>query len=156
MLKAISGNQVMHNLNNDSWVRHYATPTPFVGGINNTTYYPRWIHQYWNRIYGSIMAPGRQVIQIAEEGGYDMFVQWTKLIQILAASRLSAYHGPIIYSNYGTQGDVMYDTEAELYTTWFSELDKVVSTFSSDTSYSGFKDFDASYGGSIPHWINNY
>jgi hypothetical protein len=153
MLKAISGNQVMHNLNNDSWVRHYATPTPFVGGINNTTYYPRWIHQYWNQIYGSIMAPGRQVIQIAEEGGYDMFVQWTKLIQILAASRLSAYHGPIIYSNYGTQGDVMYDTEAELYTTWFSELDKVVSTFSSDTSYSGFKDFDASYGGSIPHWI---
>ena len=54
-----------------------------LGVINNTTYYPRWIHQYWNRIYGSIMAPGRQVIQIAEEGGYDMFVQWTKLIQIL-------------------------------------------------------------------------
>ena len=46
MLEALSGNQVMHNLNNDSWVRHYATPTPFVGGVNNTTYYPRWIHQY--------------------------------------------------------------------------------------------------------------
>ena len=37
MLEALSGNQVMHNLNNDSWVRHYATPTPFVGGVNNTT-----------------------------------------------------------------------------------------------------------------------
>ena len=120
MLKALSGNQVMHNLNNDSWVKHYATPTPFVGGVNNTTYYPRWIDQYWNRIYGSVMAPGRQVIQIAEEGGFDMFVQWTKLIQILGTSRLSAYHGPVIYSNYGTSGDVMYDSEADLYNTWFS------------------------------------
>ena len=153
MLEALSGNQVMHNLNNDSWVRHYATPTPFVGGVNNTTYYPRWIHQYWNRIYGSIMAPGRQVIQIAEADGYDMFVQWAKLIQILGTSRLSAYHGPIIYSNYGTQGDVMYDSEESLYNTWFSELDQIVSTFSANTSYSGFSDFDATYNGSIPHWI---
>ena len=143
----------MHNLNNDSWVKHYATPTPFVGGVNNTTYYPRWIDQYWNRIYGSIMAPGRQVIEIAEEGGFDMFVQWTKLIQILGASRLSAYHGPIIYSNYGTQGDVMYDSEADLYNTWFTELDQIVSTFSANTTYPGFKDFDASYGGSVAHWI---
>ncbi|MDC3238870.1 SusD/RagB family nutrient-binding outer membrane lipoprotein [Flavobacteriaceae bacterium] len=153
MLKALSGNQVMHNLNNDSWVKHYATPTPFVGGVNNTTYYPRWIDQYWNRIYGSIMAPGRQVIEIAEEGGFDMFVQWTKLIQILGASRLSAYHGPIIYSNYGSQGDVMYDSEADLYNTWFTELDQIVSTFSANTTYPGFKDFDASYGGSVAHWI---
>ena len=99
------------------------------------------------------MAPGRQVIQIAEEGGFDMFVQWTKLIQILGTSRLSAYHGPVIYSNYGSSGDVMYDSEADLYNTWFSELDQIVSTFSANTDYVGFKDFDASYGGSVPHWI---
>jgi hypothetical protein len=153
MLNAISGNQVMHNLNNDSWVKHYATPTPFVGGVNNTTYYPRWIHQYWNRIYGSIMAPGRQVIQIAEADGYDMFVQWAKLIQIFGVSRLTAYHGPLIYSNYGTQGDVNYDSEEALYNTWFSELDQIVSTFSANKDYSGFKAFDASYGGSVSGWI---
>jgi hypothetical protein len=153
MLNAISGNQVMHNLNNDSWVKHYATPTPFVGGVNNTTYYPRWIHQYWNRIYGSIMAPGRQVIGIAEADGYDMFVQWAKLIQIFGVSRLTAYHGPLIYSKYGTQGDVLYDSEEQLYNTWFSELDQIVSTFSANKDYSGFKAFDASYGGNVSGWI---
>ncbi len=153
MLNAISGNQVMHNLNNDSWVRHYATPTPFVGGVNNTTYYPRWIHQYWNRIYGSIMAPGNQVIKIAEEDGYDMFVQWAKLIQIFGVSRLSAYHGPLIYSNYGTQGDVNYDSEEQLYNTWFSELDQIISTFSANKNYQGFKAFDESYGGDVEGWL---
>jgi hypothetical protein len=155
MLKAISGNQVMHNLNNDSWVRHYATPTPFVGGVNNTTYYPRWIHQYWNRIYGSVMAPARKAIDRAETDGGDMlmFVEWAKLIRILGASRLSAYHGPIIYSNYGTQGDVIYDSEKELYNTWFSELDQIVSTFSANKDYEKFTKFDDSYGGDVSGWI---
>lgn len=153
MLKSLSGNQVMHNLNNDSWVRHYATPTPFIDGVNNTTYKPSWIHQYWNRIYGSIMAPGRQVIGIAEADGYDMFVQWAKLIQILGVSRLSAYHGPLIYSKYGTQGDVLYDSEEQLYNTWFSELDQIVSTFSANKDYTGFKNFDATYNGNVSSWI---
>jgi hypothetical protein len=153
MLREIIGHQTDHNLLNDSYVRHYGTPTPFVGGVNNTTYYIRWNIAYWNRVYNNIMAPGRQVIQIAEADGYDMFVAWAKLIRIVGASRLSAYHGPIIYSEYGSQGAVMYDSEPELYATWFSELDEIVSTLSSDTSYTGFKNFDASYGGSVPHWI---
>lgn len=153
MLKPIIGDQVEHNLLNDSYVRHYATPTPFVGGVNNTTYYIRWNHFYWNNVYNKIMAPARQVIQIAEADGYDMFVQWATLIKIVAASRLSAYHGPIIYSNYGTQGAVMYDSEQELYNKWFSELDAIVAAFSANTSYTGFKNFDASYGGNVSGWL---
>jgi len=153
MLQPIIGHQIEHNLANDSYARHLATPTPFIGGINNTTYVPSWNNPYWNNVYSKIMAPARQVIQIAEADGYDMFVQWAKLIQIIATSRLTAYHGPLIYSNYGTQGDVEYDSEETLYNTWFSELDTIVSTFSANSSYSGFNDFDASYGGSVPHWI---
>ena len=93
MLEALSGNQVMHNLNNDSWVRHYATPTPFVGGVNNTTYYPRWIHQYWNRIYGSIMAPEdrlfklqRQMDTICSFSGQSLFkfLEHLDLVLIMA------------------------------------------------------------------------
>jgi hypothetical protein len=35
LLKPIIGHQTHHNLINDSYVRHFATPTPFVGGVNN-------------------------------------------------------------------------------------------------------------------------
>ena len=131
--------------------RHYATPTPFVGGVNNTTYYPRWIHQYWNRIYGSIMAPGRQVIQIAEADGYDMFVQWAKLFKFL--EHLDLFIMAQLFTLITGLKGALYDSEESLYNTWFSELDQIVSTFSANTSYSGFSDFDATYNGSIPHWI---
>jgi hypothetical protein len=152
LLKPIIGHQTHHNLINDSYVRHFATPTPFVGGVNNTTYYIRWNDNYWNTLYNSIMAPSKQVIEIAEADGYEMFVEWANLIRVVVASRATAFYGPLIYSNYG-KTPAMYDSEQELHTTFFAQLDKIVSTFSAKTSYTGFKDFDASYGGSIPHWI---
>ncbi len=153
LLKPIIGHQTHHNLINDSYVRHFGTPTPFVGGVNNTTYYIRWNDNYWNTLYNSIMAPSKQVIEIAEADGYEMFVEWANLIRVVVASRATAFYGPLIYSNYGTSGAVMYDSEEVLHNTFFTQLDKIVATFSAQTDYTGFKDFDASYGGSIPHWI---
>ncbi|UZR97356.1 SusD/RagB family nutrient-binding outer membrane lipoprotein [Chondrinema litorale] len=153
MLSNLFGNQVNHNLVNDSFVRHLGTPTPFVGGINNTTYYIRW-NGYWDRIYNNIMAPGRQVIQIAEEGGYDVFVAWAKLIQILGMSRLTAYHGPVIYSDYGSsEQTIMYDSEEELYTQFFDELDEILAVFNANLDYTGMANFDASFGGDVSSWI---
>ena len=153
MLNNIWGDQVEHNLAHESWIRHLGTPTPFVGGVNNTTYYIRW-NGFWNRIYGSIMAPARQVKVIAEADGAVVFVEWANLIQVIATSRLSAYHGPIIYSNYGSPDQqIMYDSEETLYNTWFSELDQVISVFSANTDYPGMKNFDASYGGDVSQWI---
>lgn len=153
MFSNIFGNQVNHNLVNESFVRHLGTPTPFTGNVNNTHYYIRW-NGYWNRIYNNIFAPARQVIQIAEAEGNEMFISWAKLIRILGASRLSAYHGPIIYSNYGSSdADILYDSEAQLYDTWFKELDEIVTNFSANTDYKSFANFDASYAGDIPSWI---
>ena len=95
---------------------------------------------------------GRQVIQIAEADGYDMFVQWAKLIQILEHLDLVLIMAQLFTLITGLK--VMFCMIVKsLYNTWFSELDQIVSTFSANTSYSGFSDFDATYNGSIPHWI---
>jgi len=153
MLQNLFGHQIEHNLVNDSFVRQLATPTPFVGGVNNTTYYIRW-NVYWNRVYGRIMAPARQVIEIAKADGYDVFVEWAKLIRIVGASRLSAYHGPIIYNNYGSpEQTILYDSEETLYNTWFTELDHILEVFNANKDYTGMKKFDATYGGDINMWI---
>ena len=149
----IIGHQTNHNLCNTSWVRQLGCPTPFVGGINNTTYYMRW-HPYWNQVYSDVMAPARQVKQVAEEGGYDVFAQWAQLVMISGAHRLSAYNGPIIYSNYGSsEKDIMYDSEQELYNIWFSELDEINSVFSANTDYAGLSKFDQVYKGDMTMWI---
>ncbi len=153
MLSNVFGHQIEHNLVHESFIRHLATPTPFVSGVNNTTYYITW-NTYWDRIYNNIMAPARQVIQIAEADGYDVFVSWAKLLRILGTSRLTAYHGPLIYTNYGSsEQDILYDSEETLYTTWFSELDEILTVFKANKDYVGMANFDATYDGDVESWI---
>lgn len=151
MLGQIFGNQVDHNLTNVTFSQHLATPTPFTGGVNNTTYYVRW-NTYWGREYNNVMAPAKQVIELAQQDGYDMFVEWAKLIQIISMSRLTIYHGPIIYTQYGTTGTVLYDSERDLYNAFFSDLDRIIAKFAENTSYTGLRNFDATYSGDISKW----
>lgn len=151
MLKNLFGHQIEHNLSHDSWVRHLATPTPFVGGINNTTYYIRW-NTYWNRIYGSIMSPAAQVTKVAIAEDYPVFVEWAKLIKVLGMSRLTAYHGPVIYTRFGEE-PAPYDSEPVLYNAFFTQLDEIQAVFSANTDYTGLAKFDASYGGNISAWM---
>ena len=154
MLNNLFQDQIADNLAHESFVGHLGTPTPFVSNRNNTTYYITWGDPYWNGIYNNVMAPARQVIEIAEEGGYDAFAAWAKLIRIIGTSRLSAYHGPIIYSEYGSPSQsIMYDSEETLYNTWFTELDEILAVFNENTDYTGLTKFDASYSGNVGKWI---
>ena len=150
LLANIFGHQIEENLIAESFCDYMATPTQFASGVNNTTYYITW-NTYWNRIYDNLMAPASQVISIAEEGGYDVFVAWAKLIRILGVSRLTTYHGPVIYSTYG-QTDASYDSEADLYNAFFSDLDDIQAIFAANEDYVGLDNFDASYGGDVTQW----
>ncbi|MDT7830095.1 SusD/RagB family nutrient-binding outer membrane lipoprotein [Pricia sp. S334] len=151
MFSQIFGNQVDHNLTNVTYAQHLATPTPFVGGINNTTYYIRW-NGYWSRQYNNVMAPANQVIGIAESSDQPVFVEWAKLIKILSMSRLTAYHGPVIYTQHGPDGDGSYDSEETLYNAFFADLDRIIGVFAANTDYVGLKDFDASFDGDVALW----
>lgn len=152
LLSNLFGHQIEEDLCHDNWTRMLGTPTPFVSGVNNTTYYIRW-NSYWDRIYGSVMSPAAQVIKQADEGGYKEYSAWAKLMQVLAASKLTAYHGPIIYSNYGVSGKAhLYDKESDLYNQLFADLDAIQAVFSASKSYKGLTKFDASYKGDMAKW----
>ena len=151
MLGNIFGIQIDHNLTNDSFARHLATPTPFVGGVNNTTYYIRW-NRYWNVQYNNVIAPANQVIAIAEENGDEVFVEWANLIKIISMHRLTVYHGPIIYTEFGIGKTGEYDSEQKLYTAFFADLDRIISVLKANTDYAGMTAFDESYGGSVAQW----
>jgi hypothetical protein len=153
MLYNIFGHQIHEDLTHDNWVRHVGCPTPFVGGVNNTTYYIRW-NVNWGRIYNNIMSPGAQVINMAEEGGYDVFAAWAKLIQVYGISKLTSFYGPVIYSKYGVTGEAgTYDSEPDLYNNLFADLDDIQSVFSANADYAGLAKFDASYNGDIHMWM---
>lgn len=152
LLSNLFGHQVEEDLLHDNWTRMLGTPTPFVGGVNNTTYYIRW-NSFWGRSYNKVMAPSAQVIKQADEGGYDVFSAWAKLMQVLSISKTTAYHGPVIYSNYGVSGQAnIYDKESDLYNKFFADLDAVQAVFAANQSYAGLKKFDASYSGNMEKW----
>src|SRR3569833_2487825 len=119
MIFNLNGHQIEEDLCYDSWMGYMATPTDFVGNVNNTTYYIRW-NSYWGRIYGSVMSPAKQEIQQAQDNKLPLFATWAKLVRILAISKLTALHGPVIYSKYGTiAASVPYDKESDLYNLFF-------------------------------------
>jgi hypothetical protein len=151
-LSNLFGHQIEEDLCYDNWTRMLGTPTPFVGGVNNTTYYIRW-NSYWGRIYGSVMSPSLQVIKQADEGGYEVFSAWAKMLQVLAISKLTAIHGPVIYSNYGVSGQAnIYDKEDALYNKLFADLDAIQAVFAANKEYKGLTKFDASYSGDVAKW----
>jgi hypothetical protein len=153
MLFNINGHQIEEDLCQDSWMGYLNTPTPFVGNVNNTTYYIRW-NAYWGRVYGSVMSPAKQVIQLAKDNELPLFATWAKLVKILAVSKLTAIHGPVIYSNYGsTSNTILYDKESDLYNLFFAQLDSIQTDFAANKTYKGFVKFDPSYKGDITKWM---
>ncbi|MFT3935515.1 MAG: SusD/RagB family nutrient-binding outer membrane lipoprotein [Chitinophagaceae bacterium] len=149
----LNGHQIEEDLCYDSWMGFMATPTDFVGNVNNTTYYIRW-NTYWDRVYGSIMAPSQQIIKLANESKKPLFADWAKLVRIIGISKLTAIHGPVIYSNYGsTANSILYDKESDLYTLLFKQLDSIQTDFAANKTYAEFAAFDpTAYKGSIPQW----
>lgn len=153
MIFNLNGHQIEEDLCSDNWMGYMGTPTDFVGNVNNTTYYIRW-NTYWNRVYGSIMAPSKQVIELAKKYNLPLFATWAKLIRIYGVSKLTGVHGPVIYSQYGSSANsIPYDKESDLYSLFFKQLDSIQTDFNANKEYVGFKKFDPSkYGGSIPQW----
>ncbi len=150
----LNGHQIEEDLCYDSWMGVMGTPTDFVGNVNNTTYYIRW-NSYWGRIYGSVMSPGKLVIEKAQQYNKPMFADWAKLIRIIGISKLAAIHGPVIYSNYGSSANsILYDKESDLYPLLFRQLDSIQTDFAANNKYTTFAKFDPTpYQGSIPKWM---
>ena len=154
MLFHTFGHQIEEDLCHDNWMGYMASPTPFTGNINNTTYYMRWRGAFWNRVYGNVMSPSKQVIRLAEENDLPLFATWAKLIRVLAIHKVAAIHGPVIYSQYGsTSSPILYDSEPDLYNTLFAQLDSIHTDFSANKAYKGFAAFDPSYKGNIESWL---
>ena len=148
--------QLQHNLTHEAWVCHLAPPSVFANNRNNTTYYITWNNRftYWEHVYAEVMAPARLLQQRAEEDGYEVFVQFSRLLQLVSASRLTSMYGPIIYSQYGSSSQsIMYDSEPQLYELFFAQLDSITDVFYTNIAYKGMSKFDETYKGDMGNWL---
>ncbi len=147
----IFGTQIHHNLSNESWAQHLQQPTIFTGNVNNTTYFIRW-NPNWNRTYNNIMSPTGLIMLQAEEAELPLFIEWAKLFRIIAISRLTAFHGPVIYTDFG-ESTASYDSEPDLYNALFADLDTIQAYFNANIDAPDLGEFDTTYGGDLSKWV---
>jgi hypothetical protein len=149
----LNGHQTEEDLCTDNWLGYMGTPTDFNANVNNTTYSITW-NKFWDREYNSVMSPTVRMIRISQQHNLPMLATWAKLVRILAMSKLTALHGPIIYSQYGsTETSIPYDKESDLYPLFFKQLDSIQTDFNANKTYVEFKEYDpTNYNGSIPKW----
>ncbi|MFH7012843.1 RagB/SusD family nutrient uptake outer membrane protein [Flavobacterium sp. FlaQc-52] len=119
--------QLQQGLNSDVWSGYMATPHPF-GNLNNTTYYllDNWNGTCWETAYKNIMYNANDIGNKAK-GKYDQFYALSLILKVEGMHRLTDIFGPIIYSKFGTLDTTIgYDSQEEVYTQMFSELDIAV------------------------------
>lgn len=152
--------QVQQGLQGDVWSGYMATPTGFRGGSNNTTYdlVDGWNGVMWNVAYGNVMAKALKVEQKAK-GKYDEFYALSLIIKVVAMQRITDTYGPIVYSKFGTTDPIIgYDSQQEVYTQMFKDLDfavtELTSKIVSGQSTTKFTGTDMStYNGDYNGWV---
>ena len=124
--------QLVANLASDGWSGYLASQTPFRGNSNNLTYelVDGWNASTWTYRYINAMNPTEKVIEMAKtRPEFKDLEALSLIIRVSAMSRVSDKIGPIIYSKYNHQendGSILYDTQKDVYTSFFSDLEKAI------------------------------
>lgn len=121
--------QLQQNLNADIWSGYMATPTPFKGAAgdnSNYNYVNGWNGFIWDLAYTDVMANAYQLERLTK-GKYDQFYSLSLILKVAGMHRTTDIFGPIVYSKFGTTDKLVpYDSQADVYTQMFKELDFAV------------------------------
>ncbi|WP_432221165.1 RagB/SusD family nutrient uptake outer membrane protein [Flavobacterium sp. TMP13] len=149
--------QIQQSLQADGWSGYMTTPNAF-GGISNHNYLlnPGWNGYAWDDAYTAIIANMYKVEQLSK-GKYDNFYAWSLIIKGATLQRMTDMYGPAVMSSFGTEGDALYDSQKDIYTQIFKDLDFAVNDLESRIAAdeaSTFVDTDlSSYKGSYALWV---
>jgi hypothetical protein len=142
--------QISQSLFSDLWAGYYAT-TAVGFDSDRFTQVGRWADLAWGSFYG-IAAPQVKLVEdLARETGNTVGEAMAKVVRVNGYHRMTDYWGPIPYSQYGNEElSVPYDTQQEIYTSFFKTLDEASSALSGGgTSFAGS---DRTYGGDGAKW----
>jgi hypothetical protein len=152
--------QLQQNLNADIWSGYMATPNPFKGAAgdnSNYNYVDGWNGFIWSLPYTDVMANTLKIEQRTKEK-YAQFYAVSLILKVEGMHRVTDVFGPIVYSQFGTTNAVIpYDSQEEVYTKMFSELDIAVAELTRSVNAgekSTFGNIDMSgYEGNYSKWI---
>ncbi|MVO09360.1 SusD/RagB family nutrient-binding outer membrane lipoprotein [Flavobacterium sp. TP390] len=151
--------QLQQGLNADIWSGYMATPTPFAGNINNTTYslVNGWNGFIWDYAYRNVMYNAYYIANNSKDK-YDQFYALSLILKVEGMHRVTDIFGPIIYSDFGSlETTIAYDSQEEVYNQMFEELDFAVGELTTRYNAGEPSTFTATdlsgYEGDYKQWV---
>lgn len=159
VFRIVNRYQLQQGLNGDLYSGYMATPTPFRGGINNTTYalVDGWNRRAWEYSYVNVMPSSVNIKNTIAESGDpagEKFVALSNIIRVAGMHRVSDVFGPIRYTKYDDFATTAeYDSQETVYKAFFNELGSAIDLLKDFESDVTFKPFDLSVAeGNIALW----
>ncbi|WP_071144912.1 SusD/RagB family nutrient-binding outer membrane lipoprotein [Bacteroides ihuae] len=124
--------------------------------VHNDQYrlYQNWYNAPFSDAYMYIMQPWKSIADVTDKDSPARAM--ATIIKVLGMSRITDMYGPIPYSKFGTSTKVPYDSQQDVYSTFFEELDQAINaltTYSNNNTAKYMEDYDYIYSGNTTKWI---
>ncbi len=129
------------------------------GSIHNANYLmpDAWVNQPFNDTFTNVMQPWLKLNTNALADKRTNVAALGDIVKVLAMSRITDMYGPIPYTKFGTGVQVAYDSQENLYKTFFNELDSAIDvlteSYTKDSSIKLLENFDYVFNGDVGNWI---
>ena len=111
------------------------------------------IASIWSRFYSSVATQIDFVEKYSQEHDMPLENAVAKILKVEAYHRMTDHFGPIIYSQFGNgKTTVDYDSQKDIYTSFFKTLDSAVAVLTGNPGKNAFSINDQMYGGNVDKW----
>lgn len=145
--------QNMYNLCADAWCG-YMTPLGWSEHVGWKVT-DQWPKRMWTIKYQLGMGSYLDFVNaVKENGGMENELALANIIKVATMHHVTDYFGPISYSKFGDLHN-LYDTQEEVYTQFFEELDDAIETLGALAASGAtlLEDYDLVYGGDPAKWV---
>lgn len=151
--------QISQNLLADSYAGYLAPTINSNSGVHTGSYYmtENWSKALFDYTFTSAMPAWQQMTSAAEELGQEEISALATVVKIASMHRVTDYYGPIPYCHFGEGLKSTYDSQEDVYTMFFEELDNAIDVLTEyavgnpDATILG--DYDYVYSGDATKWV---
>ncbi len=132
-------------------------PSYDIGAVHHDHYYmvPHWYDAPFEFANTKIMEPYRQICAAVDENSVDRAM--ATVLRVFGMHRITDKYGPIVYSKFGSGIQVGYDSQKDVYNSFFNELDEAITVLSDYVDGNPGKPYmaryDRVYEGDVARWI---
>lgn len=150
--------QITQALEGDLFASYFATITSWAYAPYNHDHYvlyDGWYNAPFNDAYKNIMQPWKSIYDVTTSNSPARAM--ATIVKVFAMHRITDMYGPIPYSKFGTGVKVAYDSQKDIYYSFFNELDTAVTTLAdyiqANPSGTYLADYDNVYSGNVTKWL---